>query len=89
MSPWLARVRGSLRVLGVRRPLPGKRTDGLLSTREREILELVGGGLTTREIAGRLAIASSTVETLVRSSMAKLGAHTRKQAAATALGRDE
>ncbi|MDX6449907.1 MAG: hypothetical protein QOD08_2370 [Gaiellaceae bacterium] len=89
MSPWLARVRGSLRVLGVRRPLPGKRTDGLLSTREREILELVGGGLTTREIAGRLAIASSTVETLVRSSMAKLGAHTRKQAAATASGRDE
>jgi DNA-binding NarL/FixJ family response regulator len=37
--------------------------------------------MTTRDISGRLGIADSTVETIVRSAMRRLGARTRQQAA--------
>ena len=49
--------------------------------REQEILELVGRGLSSVEIAQRLGIGRATVETHVRSAMAKLGASRRLEAA--------
>jgi DNA-binding NarL/FixJ family response regulator len=52
-----------------------------LSGREREVLALVGRGLTSRQAAGRLGIAAGTVDTEVRSAMDKLNATTRRQAA--------
>jgi DNA-binding CsgD family transcriptional regulator len=54
--------------------------DERLTTREREILWLVGEGLRDDEIADQLAIAPSTVASLLRSAMAKLGVRTRTQA---------
>ena len=61
-----------------------------LTAREREVLELVAAGLRDEQIADRLAIAPSTVATLLRSSMAKLDARTRVQAVAKLAGiRDE
>jgi DNA-binding NarL/FixJ family response regulator len=45
----------------------------------------VAGGLTSREIAERLAMPASTVDALVRSAISKFAARTRIQAAALAL----
>ncbi|MGH3070699.1 MAG: helix-turn-helix domain-containing protein [Gaiellaceae bacterium] len=56
--------------------------DGLLTVREREVLELVRARLRDEEIAARLGIAPSTVAALLGSSMRKLGAATRVEAAA-------
>ena len=53
---------------------------GALSTRERDVLTLASEGLTSGEIAARLGLGRSTVETHVRSAMKKLGARTRAQA---------
>jgi DNA-binding CsgD family transcriptional regulator len=55
--------------------------DGWLTVREGQVMELVAAGLRDDEIADRLQIASSTVAMLLRSSMAKLDAHTRIEAA--------
>jgi DNA-binding CsgD family transcriptional regulator len=60
--------------------------DGRLTARERQVLELVAAGVRDDDIAGRLQIAASTVAMLLRSSMAKLGARTRVEAAARAVG---
>jgi DNA-binding CsgD family transcriptional regulator len=53
-----------------------------ITLREREILVLVGQGLISSAIALRLGLARCTVESHIRSAMAKLGARTRLHAAA-------
>jgi DNA-binding CsgD family transcriptional regulator len=60
------------------------RADGSLTPREHEVLALVGAGLREEQIAERLRIAHSTVALLLRSSMKKLEARTRLEAAAIA-----
>ncbi|MEP7191509.1 MAG: response regulator transcription factor [Actinomycetota bacterium] len=50
-----------------------------LTEREREILVLVGEGLSNDDIAERLAISRHTVKTHVNRAMTKLGAHDRAQ----------
>jgi DNA-binding CsgD family transcriptional regulator len=54
----------------------------LLTSQEHKVLLLVVEGLTSNEIARRLGIAPSTVNTHVRSAKHKLGARTRIEAAA-------
>jgi len=49
----------------------------VLSEREREVLALVGRGLTNGEIAEELVIAMTTVKTHIGNLMAKLGARDR------------
>ncbi len=56
-----------------------------LDGREIEILRLLAAGLTAEEIAGRLFFSAETVRADLRRAMAKLGAHTRSQAVATAV----
>ena len=81
----LARTRVSLRLLGrVEAQSPGRR---VLSPREREVLNLVSRGLTSKAIASHLGVSPKTVDTHVATSMAKLGATTRLQAAAAAEAR--
>lgn len=79
----LPRVIRSLRRLGVdrREPVPDRRGPAGLSPREVQVLELVGQGLSNRVIGDRLGSSARTVESQVRSAMAKLGATTRAQAA--------
>jgi DNA-binding NarL/FixJ family response regulator len=59
-----------------------------LSDRELEVLRLLAGGASNREIAGRLYLAEGTVKNHVTNVLAKLGARDRTQAAlrARALG---
>jgi DNA-binding NarL/FixJ family response regulator len=56
-----------------------------LTTREREILELMADGASNRIIAARLAISRHTVKFHVASILAKLGATSRTEAVARAL----
>ncbi|BCK69438.1 DNA-binding response regulator [Streptomyces glebosus] len=55
-----------------------------LSPRERQVLELIGEGLTNREIADRLFLAEKTVKNRVSAILAKLGVGRRVQAAMVA-----
>jgi predicted ATPase/DNA-binding CsgD family transcriptional regulator len=61
--------------------------NGPLSSREQEIADLVGGGLTNREIAERLIISPRTVESHVEHIKAKLGFARRARIVAWALDR--
>lgn len=64
---------------GARERLPIKST---LSGREREVLRLVGEGLSNKEIAGQLSISPSTVSYHLANIFNKLGVHSRAQAVA-------
>jgi DNA-binding NarL/FixJ family response regulator len=55
-----------------------------LTAREREVLGLLAEGLTTREIADALFISNNTARNHVQRLIAKLGAHSRLGAVATA-----
>ncbi len=55
-----------------------------LSGQERRILELIGEGLTNRQIGERMFLAEKTVKNYVSSLFAKLGMQRRTQAAAYA-----
>ncbi|MGC4110323.1 MAG: response regulator transcription factor [Nocardioides sp.] len=53
----------------------------VLTEREREVLDLIGEGLTNRQIGERLHLAEKTVKNYVSNLMAKLGIERRTQAA--------
>jgi DNA-binding CsgD family transcriptional regulator len=55
-----------------------------LTSREADVLRLLAGGLTNREIGARLFISTKTVGTHVAHIFDKLGVHTRVEAAARA-----
>ncbi len=62
---------------------PAARTDATpLTRREREVADLVGEGLTNKEIAARLVISPRTSETHVEKILSKLGFTSRSQIAA-------
>ena len=56
--------------------------DVRMTRREREVIDLIGEGLSNKEIAQRLNIATHTVKSHVRNVMEKLALHTRLQIAA-------
>ena len=56
--------------------------DVRMTRREREVIDLIGEGLSNKEIATRLNIATHTVKSHVRNVMEKLALHTRLQIAA-------
>ena len=68
----------------VENPLSGPE---VLTTREREVLELLAQGLSNQAIAGGLGVSITTVKTHVGSLYTKSGATSRVQLAALASGR--
>ncbi|MBJ6637550.1 response regulator transcription factor [Streptomyces sp. DHE7-1] len=74
----MARLRGGPRQQEEPDELPG------LTDREREILTLIGEGLTNRQIGQRLYLAEKTVKNHISRLLAKLGVERRIQAAVIA-----
>ncbi len=71
-----------LRALGARTWRRGPTSDtGALSTRERQVAELVAGGASNPEIAQALFLSRKTVERHVSNVLAKLGARNRTELA--------
>ena len=64
-----------------------RRSAGLLSERERQVLRLVAAGLPNKQIARSLAITERTVKYHVTQILTKLGAENRAQAVALAVQR--
>jgi len=63
-------------------PVPTARSGrGTLTPREHQVAELIGRGLTNRDIAGELVIAQRTAEGHVENILAKLGFRSRSQVA--------
>ncbi|MDA3627214.1 response regulator transcription factor [Saccharopolyspora oryzae] len=56
----------------------------VLTAREREVLELIGEGLTNREIAKRMFLAEKTIKNYVSQMLAKLSMRHRSEAAVLA-----
>jgi NarL family two-component system response regulator LiaR len=78
--------RASATVLAeVSRPAAPARRSDALTAREREVLSLIGQGLTNRLIARELRVAEKTVKTHVSNLLAKLGVTDRTQAALLAV----
>jgi DNA-binding CsgD family transcriptional regulator len=63
----------------------GPKNLGLLSRREREVLALLGDGLTNAEIAARLFISTKTAGNHVGNVLSKLNLRSRSEAAAYAI----
>lgn len=74
-----------LRSLGVRAARRGPNAVGELTGREREILALLGEGMSNRDIAARLFITPKTVEHHVGRVLTKLDLRRRAEAAAFAV----
>jgi DNA-binding CsgD family transcriptional regulator/tetratricopeptide (TPR) repeat protein len=73
---------------GASTPALGQASQRLpLTAREREIVMLIGHGLSNREAAERLTVSVRTVETHIYRAMAKTGATSRDQLAALIPGR--
>lgn len=79
-----ARLMGSLRAPESPQEDRGQTAFADLSPRERDILELIGEGLTNQEIGKRLYLSEKTVKNHISRLLAKLGVERRVQAAVLA-----
>jgi DNA-binding NarL/FixJ family response regulator len=59
-------------------------SNDLLTPREREVLALVAEGLSNRQVGERLFVSTKTASVHVSNILAKLGAHSRTEAATLA-----
>lgn len=84
--PAAARARAQLRSMGVRPSIKVPRASTYadrhgLTRREREVLTLLRKGLSSSEIAAKLYISPKTADHHIESILAKLGVHSRAEAA--------
>ena len=88
-TPLATLVRGRLRALGTSRIPRGPRGETRvnpagLTARQVEVLRLLGMGYTNAQIASQLVVSVRTVDSHVAAVLAKLGAASRREAAASA-----
>ena len=88
-KPLAAHLRGRLRTLGVTRiprgPLDETRVNPAgLTTRQIDVVRLLGKGYTNAQIASELVVSVRTIDSHVAAVMGKLGAASRREAAARA-----
>jgi DNA-binding NarL/FixJ family response regulator len=69
------------RMIGKLREQPAADPLSALSDQEKRVLELIGEGLTNRQIAERMSLAEKTAKSYVSSLLTKLGVRSRTQAA--------
>jgi DNA-binding CsgD family transcriptional regulator len=74
-----------MRDLGIKAARTGPKNVGRLTSREQEVLALLGEGLSNPEIADRLFLSRKTVEHHVARILSKLGLRGRAEAAALAV----
>jgi DNA-binding NarL/FixJ family response regulator len=87
-SAVLAALRGgSSRPVPVVRPLPATTPDATLTPREVEIVQLIAGGMLTREIARTLGISAKTVENHKQRLFRKLDVQNQAHAVSVAIRR--
>jgi PAS domain S-box-containing protein len=67
-------------------PEAGVRNGEGLSPREREVVQQVALGLTSRQIGEELEVSTETVRTHIRNALAKTGTRTRAQLVAQVMG---
>jgi DNA-binding NarL/FixJ family response regulator len=67
----------------------GETSVGELPPQERRVFELIGEGLSNREIAENMFLAEKTIKNYVTSILSKLGMQRRTEAAAFAARLDE
>jgi DNA-binding CsgD family transcriptional regulator len=77
------------RHLAIFLPERGDRDWQPLSRRERQVVALVAGGATGREVGKALSVTSATVETHIRNAMRRLGARNRSHLVTLAILRHE
>ncbi len=75
--------------VAVERDAAAAHEDVRMTPREREVIALIAVGMSNKEIAQRLGIASHTVKSHVRNVLDKLALHSRLQIAAYAHGRED
>jgi two-component system, NarL family, nitrate/nitrite response regulator NarL len=76
-----------LRRLGARSPSGSRSTDRApLTPREAQILRLIEQGLSNKEIASRLALASATIKNHIHNILEKFSVHRRSEAVARSRG---
>ncbi|GAA4385811.1 response regulator transcription factor [Actinomadura sp. NPDC048032] len=78
LSPGVTRRLISEFAARAKEPAPSPRLNAL-TEREREVMALVGEGLSNEEIAARLVVSPATAKTHVSRTMVKLGARDRAQ----------
>jgi len=88
-TPLATLVRRRLRALGTTRIPRGPRVETKdnpagLTARQIDVLRLLGKGCTNAQIAGQLVVSVRTVDSHVAAVLAKLGAASRREAAARA-----
>lgn len=70
-SPWRRRAATALRTRGLTVPRPAKRSDGVLTDSEAQLVRLVREGMTNRQIASALNYSPKTVEAYLSRIYAK------------------
>jgi ATP/maltotriose-dependent transcriptional regulator MalT len=75
--------------LGLRPPLPATSPKETLSPRELEVLNLLGHGLSNKQMAAALYVTESTIKVHLRHIFEKLGVRSRMEAALRAASWDE
>jgi DNA-binding NarL/FixJ family response regulator len=85
-GPSMLDLSGSRQVMArLRDRTAGEDPAAALTGQEKRVLELIGQGLTNRQIAERMFLAEKTAKNYVSSLLAKLGMHRRTEAAAFAV----